>query len=459
MLKSDISKLHAISLLDGRNWDKVSQVSDYFSEYALIKYRIRVEVEYLIFLSQNTSLVRKFTSAEKKHLRDLYIQFKEKDAIRVKGHEKMTNHDIKAVEYFIRDRLAATSLSDVTEYIHFGLTSYDVNIPSYALMLSEFRSKILVPKVKMVLEGLKKLILVTKESDMLGRTHGQPALPTTMGKELTVFYKRIESELEHLAILPIEAKLTGAVGNFNALQFVASNYDWVKLSTKFIQKIGLVPNIFTTQILPYDSWLRYFDSIKRINYILLGMVQDIWWYISMEYFVQINKSREIGSSTMSHKINPITFENAEGNLGFANAQFEFFVRKLSASRLQRDLSDSTVKRDFGLAFGFTLLAWHSILSGFSRISPNHDKMKLDLDAHWEIFAEGIQIYLRLKGYKKAFELLKDKTKGKVFNKSQLYKLIDELPISNKDKNFLKINKLSQYRGLAVKLCKLAINKL
>ena len=253
-----------------------------------------------------------------------------------------------------------------------------------------------------------------------------------------------------------EAKMTGAVGNFNALAFVYPDYDWIDFSKKFISSLGLIPNIVTTQIMPYDNWLRYFDSLKRLNNILLNLVVDIWWYISFEYFGQVKKEEEVGSSTMSHKINPITFENAEGNLGMANSSFEFFIRKLAVSRLQRDLSDSTVKRDFGLAFGFTVLAWDSILSGMGRISPKPLRMKYDLESHWEVFSEGIQTYLRSRGLKEAFEILKDKTRGRVLSKNDFHNLIDNLPISSIEKKNLKIDLLDQYLGLASKITELAI---
>lgn len=450
------NELLAISLLDGRNRDKMDSVSEYFSEFALIKYRLKVEISYLIFLASETKLIRKLSKNEIAILSNVWQKFKIEDALVVKEIEAKINHDVKAVEYFLQKKLAKTSLSDITPFIHFGLTSYDINIPAYGLMLLDFRRDILLPLFHKLLKLLKDLIYETKSMQMLARTHGQPALPTTMGKELAVYYQRLKNEYKLLSSLAIEAKLTGAVGNFNALDFVSPNLDWIKLSKEFIQSLGLVPNIFTTQILPYDSWLRLFDCLKRINNILLGMSQDIWWYISFEYFVQEKKKNEVGSSTMSHKINPITFENAEGNLGMANAIFEFFTRKLSYSRLQRDLSDSTVKRNFGLAFGFTLLAWDSILSGFSRISPNPIKMKKDLDEHWEIFAEGVQTYLRAKGYKNAYELLKEKTQGKVLNKESLHKLIDELPIKKEDKQKLKIKDLKEYSGLAQNLAELAI---
>jgi adenylosuccinate lyase len=326
------------------------------------------------------------------------------------------------------------------------------------LMISDFRKDILVPIVDKLLKSLKEKIEETKDMLMLGRTHGQPALPTTMGKEIAVYYKRLKAEIEIFKKTEIEAKLTGAVGNFNALYYIAPDIDWISLSTKYIQSLGLIPNIFTTQIIPYESWLRLFDSLKRFNNILLGFCQDIWWYISFEYFMQKKKEEEVGSSTMSHKINPITFENAEGNLGLANSLFEFFTRKLSVSRLQRDLSDSTIKRNFGLAFGFTLLAWDSLLLGLSRISPNPKKMKQDLNEHWEIFSEGIQTYLRLKNYKNAFELMKEKTRGRVMTKEKLYQLIDSLPIKEKDKKYLKINNLSEYSGYAQKLTEMVIKE-
>jgi adenylosuccinate lyase len=456
--KSLEQRLIAISLLDGRNWDKVGIVSDYFSEFALIKYRIRIEIQYLIFLSQQAKMCRKITPSEKKLLNGIWQEFSLEDAVVVKTYEAKTNHDVKAVEYFLKEKLSKTTLSDVVNFIHFGLTSYDINIPAYGLMLSDFRKDVCIPALVKVTQKIKARIIETKDMTMLARTHGQPALPTTMGKELAVFYTRIKKEVKLLEQLPIEGKMTGAVGNLNALFYVAPDKDWISLSKKFIQSLGLVPNIFTTQIIPYESWIRLFDSIVRLNNILLGFSQDMWWYISFEYFTQKKKKDEVGSSTMSHKINPITFENAEGNLGFANAQFEFFGKKLSVSRLQRDLSDSTIKRDFGLAFGFTLLAWDSLLSGLGRIHPNPVAMQQDLDAHWEIFSEGVQTYLRNKGYNDAYELLKEKTRGVIFSKEKFHELIDTLPIKKEDKKYLKINNLEQYLGLAKDLTNLAIEE-
>lgn len=447
-MNSDRQRLLSICILDGRNREKMEDVSRYFSEYALIRYRVKVEISYLLFLARETAIIRSLTPKEKTYLENIWKNFSADDALQVKEFEAKINHDVKAVEYFLQKKLEKTSISDIIPFIHFGLTSYDINIPAYALMLLEFRKEVLIPLIDKLLKSLRKLIIDTTDMSMLARTHGQPALPTTMGKELAVFYRRIIKEAKILSCLPIEGKLTGAVGNFNALYFVYPNYDWLFLSTRFIQSLGLMPNIFTTQIIPYDAWLRLFDSLKRLNNILLGFSQDIWWYISFEYFVQKKEENEVGSSTMSHKINPITFENAEGNLQLANSLFEFFVKKLSTTRLQRDLSDSTIKRDFGLAFGFTYLAWDSLLSGFGRITPNRDKMRQDLESHWEIFSEGIQTYLRAKGKKDAFELLKKETRGKTMSKAEIYRLIDMLPISGNDKKILKIKDLSGFLGLA-----------
>ncbi len=449
-------RLTAISLLDGRNWDKVKGVSEYFSEFALIKYRVRVEIRFLQYLSEKTKLLRKFSTGEKKILHDIDKNFSLQDAVEVKIIEKKINHDVKAVEYFLQKKLANTSLKDVTQFIHFGLTSYDINIPSYAIMLMEFRDGVLLPTLKKVKYLLKQLIVETKNMKMLARTHGQPALPTTLGKELAVYYHRIVQEEENIKSHKMEAKLNGAVGNYNAFYFIDPKFDWITFSSTFISSMGLKPNLITTQILPYDNWIQFFDEVKRLNYILLGFSIDIWWYVSMEYFLQKKKEEEVGSSTMSHKINPITFENAEGNLGLANAMFEFFAKKLSYSRLQRDLSDSTVKRNFGLAFGYTILAWDSLISGLNRIKPNPDKMNKDLEENWEIFSEGIQTFLRLHGYDNAYELLKEKTRGKKLSKVSLYGIIDQLPIKKDHKKLLKIKSLSEYCGLAEILAKAAI---
>lgn len=457
MEKEIISKLLSISLLDGRNRDKLLILRDYFSEFALMKYRLLVEIEYLIFIGSKTSLFKKLSINEEAKLRDIYLNFTPQEAVVVKNIEEKINHDVKAIEYYIAKVLIKLKMTHLIPFVHFGLTSYDINIPAYGRILLDFKTQVVSMYLSKILHSLKLLILKTKSSVMLARTHGQPALPTTMGKELAVFYQRLNREINLLSSLKIEGKLTGAVGNFNALSFVCPDYDWLKLSGEFITSLKLSPNLVTTQILPYDNWLIMFDSVRRINSILLGLAKDIWWYISFGYFVQQNKNSEVGSSTMSHKINPITFENAEGNLQLANSLFEFFSRKLAESRLQRDLSDSTVKRDFGLAFGFSWLAWDSLLSGFTKIAPDDKKMKEDLDSHWEVFSEGVQTYLRQKGFSKAYELLKKETRGKNLNQKEFYELIDSLPVKKADKEKLKIKDLKEYLGLTDKIIKIALD--
>lgn len=456
MENKSINKLLSICLLDGRNRDKLEVLRNYFSEFALIKFRILVETEYLIFLSENTNLIPKLNKSETVKIKKIYEGFTPVKAVAVKELEKKTNHDVKAVEYYLRDQLIKSKLNHLISFVHFGLTSYDINIPAYGLILSEFKKNVLLPYLYNLQKDLKEIILKTKKSVMLARTHGQPALPTTFGKEMAVFYNRLKKESQYLLKINIEGKLTGAVGNFNALRFVAPQYDWLQLSKKFITQLGLVPNLVTTQILPYDNWISLFDAVRRINSVLINLCQDIWWYISLDYITQKKIDREVGSSTMAQKINPITFENAEGNLQLSNSLFEFFARKLPVSRLQRDLSDSTVKRDFGLAFGFTLLAYDSILAGFKRIEPDNIKMKQDLDDHWEIFAEGIQSYLRLVGNSQAFEIIQKVTRGRKLTKKEIYSLIDKLPIANSDKQKLKINSLASYLGLTDEIIKLAL---
>lgn len=458
MKKYPLDRLLNISLIDGRNKDKLEVLKDFFSEFALIKTRIFIECRYLIMLSQETKLFNPLSEKQEKIIENFYKNFSIYDAQKVKAIEIKINHDVKAVEYYLGNLFTKNKLTYLIPFIHFGLTSYDINIPSYGILLQNFKNKVLLEYLDKIQNNIKSLIEKTKDMLMLARTHGQPALPTTMGKELAVFYQRLKKEIKILKNFEIEGKLTGAVGNFNALSFAAPETDWISLSHKFIKSLGLVPNLVTTQIIPYDNWIYFFDSIRRINSILLDLSQNIWLYISFEYFKQKNIKDEVGSSTMAHKINPITFENAEGNLQLANSLFEFFARKLPLSRLQRDLSDSTIKRDFGLAFGFTLLAWDSLLSGFTRISPNEVKMEKDINEHWEIFAEGVQTYLRKKGLTKAFEILKNETRGRTLSKNEFLQIISNLPISREDKNKLTITDLSEYKGLTKQIIELALLK-
>src|SRR3989338_7724968 len=452
-MTDEIHKLLAVCLLDGRNSDKLALLKEYFSEYALIRYRLRVETEYLLFLNRETSLFKKLTAIEENKIKLIYRRFTPKEALKFKETEKIINHDVKAVEYYLGDSLKKSGLGMIIPFVHFGLTSYDINIPAYGMILRDFKTEVIPEFLNNMAANLKELILKTKNSVMLARTHGQPALPTTMGKELAVFYQRLTKEMKIMEKTKIEGKLSGAVGNFNALSFVCPEYDWLKLSMKFISSLGLLPNMVTTQILPYDNWLIFFDSVRRLNSILINLCQDFWWYISLEYFRQKKKEEEVGSSTMAHKINPITFENAEGNLQLANSLFEFFARKLPVSRLQRDLTDSTVKRDFGLAFGFSLLAWDSLLSGLKRITPDQSKMAADLDSHWEIFAEGVQTYLRKKGQDQAFELMKKETRGKNLNRQEFLRILESLPLEKSDRERLKIKSLAEYQGLTANIIK------
>lgn len=440
--------LHSLSPLDGRYRKKTEPLAAYFSEFALMKYRLRVEIEYFIALSSQVKIIRTLTKQEQRLLRSLWETFDDSAALRIQEIEKTTKHDVKAVEYYLQEQLEKTSLSDVISFLHFALTSYDTNAIAYALMLQESRQNTVLPLLDRLLKELKILAKDCKSMTMLSRTHGQPAVPTTMGKELAVFYDRLRKERDILRSLPIEAKLTGAVGNFNAHTFVYPNADWVAFSKKFITSFGLAPNIITTQILPYDNWIQLFDGLRRMNSIVLGLSQDVWWYISLEYFHLKKTKGQVGSSTMAHKVNPIQFENAEGNLQMANSLFEFFARKLPVSRLQRDLSDSTVTRNFGVAFGHTVLAWESLISGLQSLQPDEKKMQEDLDSHWEVFAEGILTYLRAKGFADAYDLIREKTQGKTMNRDEMMKIVDGLPISQKDKQRLTVSTLAQYQGLA-----------
>ncbi|OGI63296.1 adenylosuccinate lyase [Candidatus Nomurabacteria bacterium RIFCSPHIGHO2_01_FULL_40_12] len=447
----------AINPLDGRYFEKTQALAPYFSEQALMRYRIIVEGEYLIALSLsgNTKL-RKFNNAEIKKIRSLY-KLSSKDFAHIKKIEKTTNHDIKAVEYFLKERLSKTSLKKSIEWIHFALTSEDTNNIAYALLLSDALEKIMIPGIKEIILNLNKLASKYKNLPMLARTHGQSASPTTFGKEMRVFSTRLKKRLEGLQNIKIEAKLNGATGNYNAHIASYPNVAWLAFSKKFIESFNkdrsqkLVANLITTQIECHDSYVAVFDTLRRINTILLDFNQDMWRYISDGWIGQIPKKGEIGSSTMPHKINPIDFENSEGNLGIANALFEFFARKLPVSRLQRDLSDSTVERSFGTAFGHTYLAYVSLLKGLHKISVNKETIKKDLNAHPEVITEAIQTILRREGIEMPYEKLKDLTRGRGISLSDIHKFIETLKVSDKVKKELKKITPENYTGLAAKL--------
>ncbi|HEY4503284.1 MAG TPA: adenylosuccinate lyase [Candidatus Paceibacterota bacterium] len=448
----------AINPLDGRYFEKTRALSPYFSEKALMKYRVQVECEYLISLSNlGKTGLRKFTSSDVKIVRNIYEKFDTKSYKEIKTLEATTNHDVKAVEYFIKENLKKTSLKDSIEWVHFALTSEDTNNIAYALLLSDALEQAMVPEIKKITTELTSLAKKYKDLPMLARTHGQSASPTTFGKEMKVFAIRIDKKIKGLENMKIQAKLNGATGNYNAHIAAYPRVDWLAFSTNFIESFNkkrsqkLEVNLFTTQIECHDSYVTVFDIVRRINNVLLDFNQDIWRYISDGWVTQKPKAGETGSSTMPHKVNPIDFENSEGNLGVANALFEFFARKLPISRLQRDLSDSTVERAFGTAFGHSYLAYTSLLKGLSKVGVNEIKIKEDLLAHPEVIAEAIQTVLRRENYPVPYEALKELTRGKEVTLEDFANFIDKLKVAPHIKLELKKFTPLTYIGLASKL--------
>lgn len=457
--------LNSISPIDGRYSKTTEPLAKYFSEQALMKYRLIVEGEYLIALA-DLKIVRKLSDKEKKLIRSLY-NLRAKDAkiisdIETKGYKqiKATDHDVKAVEYFIKDKLANSSLKNVLEYVHFALTSYDTNTIARGLMLSDGLSQIIIPAITSILRSIEVLAKKFQKLPILARTHGQPASPTTFGKEFKVFAARLEKQIAVLKNLRVSVKFSGASGNYNAHVAAYPKVDWLKFSQKFVEnfnkdrKVKLELNRIATQIDPHDREAEIFDCLRRINTILIDFNQDMWRYISDDWIVQKPIEGAVGSSTMPHKVNPIKFENSEGNLGMANAMFEFFSRKLPVSRLQRDLSDSTVERNFGTAFAHCLLAYGNLLKGLSRISVNKQKVAADLNSHPEILAEAIQTILRREGVAMPYEQLKELTRGKQITLADLHQFIDSLKVSDKVKTELKRLNPENYTGLASKLANL-----
>lgn len=447
---------NAINPLDGRYFDKTRALAPYFSEEALMRHRVMVESEYLIALSEK-KIFRKITLSEIKIVRNLYEKFDGISYKKIKEIEATTNHDVKAVEYFIKEKLSKTSLRDSIEWVHFALTSEDTNNLAYGLILSESVADVLMPKLKEVNNELRLLAKRYKNLPMLARTHGQPASPTTFGKEMNVFAVRLGRGLDHLLGQKIMVKLNGASGNYNAHTVAFPKINWLKFSKNFITNLNkklifkLELSEATTQIEPHDSYVELFDRFKRFNNMLIDLNQDIWRYVSDNWITQKTKTGEVGSSTMPHKINPIDFENSEGNLGLANAFFEFFARKLQISRLQRDLSDSTVERAFGTAFGHSFIAYTSLLKGLSKISINETKIKEDLNNHPEIITEAIQTILRREGVAMPYEKLKELTRGKQVTLEDIHNFIRALPINNKIKTELFTITPENYTGLASKL--------
>lgn len=442
--------LNAISPIDGRYRKSTHTLAPFFSESALIKYRVLVEVEYYIALSKlGLKGFDALTKEQELALRDLYECFnEEKDAARIKEIELTTNHDVKAVEYFLKEKLEVLGITGALEYIHFGLTSQDINNTAIPLSLKEAIEKIMLPELHALIERLKKLAEDWKDISLLAHTHGQPASPTRLGKEILVYVERLEVQLNALKHIPYAAKFGGATGNLNAHKAAFPNHDWITFSNEFVNKtLRLHRSQHTTQVEHYDQFAAICDNFKRINSILIDLSRDMWQYISMNYFKQRIKEGEIGSSAMPHKVNPIDFENAEGNLGMANAIFEFLAAKLPVSRLQRDLTDSTVLRNVGVPFSHSLIALKSLEKGLIKLMLNKDAIEHDLEENWAVVAEAIQTILRREGYPKPYEALKDltRTNSKITQES-MHEFIDRLTVSDEIKKELKGFSPHNYTG-------------
>ena len=442
--------LHLLSPLDGRYASTVAPLTDFFSEFAFLRDRVRVELNFLSALSK-TDLIRPLSDSESAQLESIIANFSDADAELILEHERKTRHDVKAIEYFIQNKLQGTSLEDLIPWIHFGLTSEDTNSLGQAISLNESRDKVILPNLQSLISNLSDLALRYKSVPMLARTHGQFAVPTTLGKEFAVYIARLKKTRDDIASHRFEAKLTGAVGNFNALQAAVPNIDWISFSQNFVSSFGLEPNLLTTQILPYDNWVRYFDLIRLTNSILIDFAQDVWRYISDGYLKQAVVAGEVGSSTMPQKVNPIDFENAEGNLGVANSLFMHYAQKLTVSRLQRDLSDSTVRRTFGSALGHSLIGWTNFQRGLKRIAPDEEKLTAELNAHWEVVSEGAQTILRAAGKPDAYESLKEQTRGRVLTESDYKAWCDTINVDDATREKLKALSPETYIGLAVEL--------
>lgn len=442
--------LRAISPIDGRYASKTDSLISFFSEEALIRYRVQIEIEYFIALVElDLKQLKDFDRSLFSELQKIYTQFSIQDAIKIKEIEKITNHDVKAVEYFIKDKFDAFGLQQYKEFIHFGLTSQDINNTAFPLLLKGAINEVYKPELLKVKDKLKELSILWADIPMLARTHGQPASPTRLGKELEVFVVRIEEQLDLLNDIKSAAKFGGATGNFNAHKVAYPTIDWRSFAQSFVQvKLGLHYSFPTTQIEHYDHMSALFDCLKRINNILIDLDRDIWIYILMEYFKQKINKGEIGSSAMPHKVNPIDFENSEGNLGIANALFEHLSAKLPISRLQRDLTDSTVLRNMGVPIGHTIIAFQSTLKGLNNLLLNETKIQEDLENNWAVVAEAIQSILRREGYPNAYEALKDltRTNDKITTQS-ITNFIERLDISENIKVEMRSITPSNYTGI------------
>lgn len=449
-----LSALSALSPLDGRYGEKLIALRPIFSEFGLLKYRVLVEIRWLQKLAATKEIaeVAPFSAHVERFLQDIFAQFSERDAMRIKEIERVTNHDVKAVEYFLKEKFAAhPELQAVSEFIHFACTSEDINNCAHALMLQEARQTVLLPQMRALVHTLTTLAKSYRNVALLSRTHGQPATPTTVGKELANFAYRLQRQIEQVEQVEILAKMNGAVGNYNAHLSAYPQVDWHHLSEQFVTELGLYWNPYTTQIEPHDYIAQLFDAMTRFNTILIDFSRDIWGYIALGVFTQKSISGEIGSSTMPHKINPIDFENAEGNLGLANAIFTHLGQKLPISRWQRDLSDSTVLRNLGVGAGYALVAYHSLLKGLTKLDVDPHMLELHLSQNWEVLAEPIQTVMRRYGIEKPYEKLKELTRGKRITAGELAHFIDGLALPEAEKERLKALTPSNYLGDAARL--------
>lgn len=445
-----LNALTAISPVDGRYRNKVENLGAYFSEYALIRYRVVVEVEYFIALCElPLPQLRDFPAENFSRLREISSGFSLEDADRIKAIEQITNHDVKAVEYFLKEKFDELGLAAWKEFIHFGLTSQDVNNTSLPLSIHDALKQEYFPAVESLVQKLNELAEEWKEVSLLARTHGQPASPTKLGKEILVFVERLTVQLAQLKTIPAFAKFGGATGNFNAHQVAYPEIDWAAFANRFVtEKLGLQRSQFTTQIAHYDNYGAIFDAMKRINTILLDLDRDMWTYISMNYFRQKIKKGEVGSSTMPHKVNPIDFENSEGNIGIANAAFEHLTQKLPVSRLQRDLTDSTVTRNIGVPFAHTLIAIHASMRGLNKLLLNRTAIDNDLENNWAVVAEAIQTILRREAYPNPYEALKELTRSnQPIDRQLIHNFIDSLNIPEEIKQEMKQITPHNYTGI------------
>ena len=444
---NDLSKLSAISPIDGRYWEKTESLASYFSEYALIRERVKIEILYLIFLSSK-KIIRSVPSKEKEELEKIYKNFDLDEALKVKELEKTTRHDVKAVEYYLREILGKLSIKDLSEFIHVGLTSEDLNNVSFRTLLNKANKEVIVPQVEQLVRELSSKSNEYKDIVIMARTHGQNAIPTSFGKEISVFKNRITKQIEKLQDFNFEAKFSGAVGNYNALSFVYPDINWPKTMKEFLTSLGLSQLPSSTQVNGNDDVVEYLQVIQRINLILLGFNQDTWRYISDGWLFQANKKGEVGSSTMPQKINPIDFENSEGNIAMANGIIDVFIQKMPISRLQRDLSNSTISRNIGTIFAHSLIAYSSTIVGLSRISPNLEKINEVLNSDWSVLSEAAQTLLRSEGIQHPYRILSDLTKGKVVDQKVWIEIVEVLPLSKTGKE--KLFKLTpeKYKGIS-----------